>query len=303
MAMNFNQLAVFHAIAESGSVSAAAARLYVSQPAVSKHLKELEGALDTQLFDRLPRGMRLTQSGEVLRGYAQQIFALSEEAQTALCDLKGLRRGRLAIGASTTIGNYLLPAAMAVFRRRFPEIRLSLQIENTEAIQDSLTGRQLDLGFVEGPAWEGDVLTEPFYHDELVVIAPPGHWSIRGGGLSLRNLAGESWVMREPGSGTREVVEQALAREGVRLPEGLWLGGTEAIKSAVARGAGLAIVSRLAVEKEVSVGILAVSPAQGFPIRRPLYRLGLRDRTPSAAATAMLGIMDELFPRAGSSAE
>ena len=295
MNMNFNQLRVFHAVAQAGSLSKAALRLHISQPAVSKHLKDLEAALDTVLFDRLPRGVRLTESGALLARYTNRVFALADEAQTALDDLRGLRRGHLAIGASTTIGNYLLPSALATFRKRYPSIELSLRIENTETIQARLVDRQIDLGFVEGLGPSPDLLVEPFCCDELVVIAPPGHWSARANRVTPHDLAEEDWVMREPGSGTRAVVEEALQRADVQLPEGLWLGGTEAIKAAVARGAGLAIVSRLAVVGEVSAGMIALPEVAGFPVRRPLYRLGLKDRIPSAAAAAMLAVLKDSF--------
>ena len=148
--INRNHLALFRAVAEAGGFSRAAEVVHVSQPAISMQVGELENALGTPLFDRLPRGVRLTDAGTVLFGYAQRIAALEGEAERAMRELRGLERGRLAVGASKTIGGYLLPAVLGEFRRRHPGVELQLVIDNTDAIKTRLVGGTIDLGLTEG---------------------------------------------------------------------------------------------------------------------------------------------------------
>src|SRR5580700_2167879 len=136
--MNLNHLAIFHAVAETRGISLGAERLHISQPAVSKQIQELERSLGTKLFDRIPRGVRLTESGELLAGHARRLFALEAEAETALGELRGLERGRLAVGASLTIGVYLLPDVLAKFHQRYPGIELAVDIANTDEVQTRL---------------------------------------------------------------------------------------------------------------------------------------------------------------------
>src|SRR6516162_3922706 len=143
--MNLNHLAIFHAVAQTGSMTLGAERLDISQPAVSKQVQELERALGVHLFDRIGRRVRLSQAGEILANYARLLFALAQEAEEVLADVGAVRRGRLAIGASTTIGTYLLPCVLAEFRRRYVEVELLVQIENTEQVHRRLAGYELDL--------------------------------------------------------------------------------------------------------------------------------------------------------------
>src|SRR6516162_2880271 len=175
MSMNLNHLAIFHAVAQTGSMTLGAERLDISQPAVSKQVQDLERALGVHLFDRIGRRVYLSQAGEILADYARRLFALAQEAETAMADVRGAGRGRLAIGASTTIGTYLLPAVVAEFWRRHPRVELLVQIENTEHVHGRLAGHELDLGLTEGPVEEGELDAEVFHQDELVMIAAPGH--------------------------------------------------------------------------------------------------------------------------------
>jgi DNA-binding transcriptional LysR family regulator len=147
--MNIHQLAVFHAVAEQGSLTRAAALLFISQPAVSKQLRELERSLGMALFHRLSTGVRLTEAGELLLGYSRQIFALEHEAESALRELHNLERGRLRIGASTTIGTYILPPACARFGRQYPKVELALDIDNSRAIVERLRAGRVDLAWLK----------------------------------------------------------------------------------------------------------------------------------------------------------
>lgn len=289
--INLYHLEIFRAVAEEGSVSGGAERLSISQPAVSKQVRELERGLGVTLFDRLPRGVRLTEAGELLLGYARRLFAVEAAAERALAEWRGLERGRLAIGASTTIGVYLLPEPLAAFHRRYPGVEVRLEIGNTRAIQDMLLSGEVDIALTEGFAEADGLVVEAFQQDELVAVAPPGHPLLSRPGLTIEELCEEPLVMREAGSGTRAVLERALAARGLSARPAMSLGSTEAIKRAVAAGAGVAIVSRLAVAAETADNRLCVLALSDFAITRPLHLLTAALRRPGAAAQAFLKML------------
>src|SRR5262249_41875471 len=208
--MNLNHLAVFHAVAQTGSMTLGAERLDISQPAVSKQVRELERVLRVNLFDRIGRRVRLSQAGEILADYARRLFALAHEAEEAMADVRSVRRGKLEIGASTTIGTYLLPGVLAEFWRRHPRVELLVQVENTEQVHRRLAGHELDLGLTEGLIEDEELEAEVFHQDELVLIAAPGHRLAGQGRVALSAVREEPFLLREPGSGTRAVQEPAL---------------------------------------------------------------------------------------------
>ena len=290
--MNINHLAIFHAAAEEGSMSRAAERLFISQPAVSKQIGELEAALGVSLFDRLPRGLRLSAAGEMLAGYARRLFAVEAEAEQALAEMKGLAQGKLTVGASLTIGGYLLPKMLGAYRKQYPGIALRLEIANTQVIQQKLRDNALDLGLTEGFAEDPLLEAEVFAEDVLTAVVPPGHPFLEGA-VSAAQFCTEPFLMRELGSGTREVVERALLHQGIVVQPAMSLGSTEAIKQAVASGLGVAIVSRLALETEIKMGLLC--PLPSLALTRPLHLVRLRGKSQSAAAQAFLTVVRSYF--------
>jgi DNA-binding transcriptional LysR family regulator len=281
--MNRNHLALFHAVAEAGSVTRAAECLRISQPAVSKQILELEQALGVCLMERLPRGIRLTEAGRVLAEYARRQNTLEREAARAIEEFRGLKRGRLAVGASTTIAAYLLPALFGRFHQQHPEIELRLEIANTREIQRYLMEGVIEAGLTEGVIETEDLDFQVFHRDELVAIAPPGHCLLRKRSVTVRDLCREPFIMREEGSGTRAVVEQALAARRASISPVLSLASTEAIKHSVAAGLGIAIVSRLTIGLELKFGSLAVIPVKDLAIHRPLHvqKLHRKDHSPA----------------------
>lgn len=289
--MNINHLAIFHAVAEESSMSRGAERLFISQPAVSKQIKELEASLGVTLFDRLPRGLRLTEAGEVLAGHARRLFAVEADAERAIAELKGLVQGRLTVGASLTIGDYLLPQVLGEYRRKHPGIELHLEIANTQVIQQKLRDHALDVGLTEGFAEDGDLDAEVFGEDELVAVVPPGHALLGEEEVPAARFCAEPFLMREPGSGTRDVVERALARRGIAVQPAMLLGSTEAIKRGVASGLGVAIVSNLALELEFRAGLLRPLPLSDLTITRPLHLVRLRGKSAGAAVQAFLSLL------------
>ncbi len=291
--MNRNHLTVFHAVAEAGGFSRAAERLMISQPAVSLQVGELEKAVRVKLFDRLPRGVRLTEAGEVLLGYTRRIDELERQAERALLELRGLERGRLTLGASQTIGSYVMPRLMEQFRRLHPNIELGLEIANTRQIQQWMMEDRLDVALTEGIVREPELQSAVFAEDELVVIAPAGQRRALRTPLTAAQVCRRPLIFREKGSGTRDVVERALAEKGLTPVPAMYLGSTEAIKAAVASGMGWAIVSALAIETELKAGVLAVVPVADLPIRRSLHRLWRRGKTLSPAAQAFVALLPQ----------
>ena len=271
--MNRNHLALFRAVADHGNITAAAQALRISQPAVSSQLASFERAMKVKLLDRVPRGVRLTAAGRVLFEYAQRIGQLEHEARQALDDHLGLRRGRLAVGASTSIGSYFLPERMGRMARQFPGLQLSLVISNTEMIQRDLADGTLDVGLTEGFAAEEDFEIAVFREDELQLIAPADHELVGRSDVKLADLAAFPLLAREPGSGTRAVLERELTRRGMDFQPAMSLGSSEALKRAVAAGLGLAWISELTLDLELSAGRLGMVEVSDFTIRRPLHRL------------------------------
>jgi DNA-binding transcriptional LysR family regulator len=274
---------VFKAIFEEKSLTAAARRLRISQPAVSKQLAELENSLGVVLVDRLPRGIQLTAAGEVLERHARRVFLAEEAAEAELAELLGLSSGRLAIGASTTVGSYLLPRVLGLFHAQHPRIALEVEISNTDAIHQAVLEGRVDVGLTEGFVASDSLEVDVFMRDEMVLIVPTRHpWASRAS-IEPTELTQYPLIARERGSGSRAIVEAALAERGLELQVTLSLGSTEAVKNAVAEGLGVAIVSQLSVALDVEVGrlwSLAVLPA---PIHRDLHRVRLRGRNPSPA--------------------
>jgi DNA-binding transcriptional LysR family regulator len=289
--MNRNHLALFHLVAQAGGISRGAQAARISQPAVSKQIRELEEDLKVRLLERQPRGTRLTQAGTILAGYAERLAALEREAARAIEEFRGLKRGRLAIGASTTIGAYLLPRLLGEFHRRHPQIELQLEIANTQDVQKLLRSDAVEIGLTEGIGEADGLDSEVFYRDELVAIAPPSHPLLEKRLVSAREICREPFVLREQGSGTRAVIERALAKRGLAPKTVLSLFSTEAVKRSVIAGLGLAIVSRLSIGLELQQRLLAIIPVKDLVIQRPLHLQRLQGRTPSPAAAQFIDLL------------
>jgi DNA-binding transcriptional LysR family regulator len=294
--MNLNHLAVFHAVAEAGGVTAGAERLQISQPAASKQIRELEAALGVTLFDRAGRGVRLTEPGRVLAGYARRLFALESEAEQAVGELRAVERGTLLVGASTIIGSYLIPVVLSAFHRRYPGVRVHVEVGNTEAVHRALLEHRLDVGLTEGLVPGGGLDSGVFALDELVGIAAPGHPILGRRWVRAKEFAGLPFVLREPESGTRAVIELALGKLGLRAAEVMSVGSTEAIKRVVATGVGVAIVSRLAILSEEEAGTLAVVRLSDLEIPRPLHRVRPQGQTDGPALQAFDEVLAETLP-------
>ena len=291
MTLNLHHLRVFASVAEHGGFSRAGVALRISQPAVSKSVRELEREVRTVLFDRGGRTPRLTEAGALLFTRARELFAVERSAEEELRSLSGLESGVLRVGASTTVITYVLPLYLARFRAAHPGVVLHVASANTRGIARALLERRLDVALVEGPVDDERIEVVPWRADELVVIGHPGHPLAARRRVSLDALVAEPFIVRERGSGTRDVAEQALAAQGVRLTVAMQLASTEAIKQSVAAGLGLAIVSRSAIADQLALGRIAVIPLRGVPLQRALTELRLVGRVPTAAARAFRNLL------------
>ncbi|HVB61660.1 MAG TPA: selenium metabolism-associated LysR family transcriptional regulator [Ktedonobacteraceae bacterium] len=292
--MNFNQLLIFHKVAELRHFTRAAEALYISQPAVSKQVHQLEKTLNQPLFTQVGQKIYLTEAGKLLYDYADRIFALSAEAESALGEMQQLERGRLTLGASTTIGTYLLPELLGRYKEQYPGIDLVVEIGNTEEIQQKLLVHRLEVGLVEGSVTHQELSEQVWRQDELVLIAPPTYLLPEGEQTIQQFLAQKPPViLREQGSGTRSVLEQALERYGVEpVHPIIELGSTEAIKRAVAAGLGVSFVSAHTIQFEVASGYLKQILLSNFSVRRSLLIVRLNEKCLSKAAQAFLHLIE-----------
>lgn len=293
MAINLHHLRLFAAVVDEGGFTRAAARLNLSQPAISKSLTELERQLHVNLLDRSGRTVRLTEAGRMLHARARELFGVERVAEQELRELRGLKRGVLRIGASTTIATYLLPSVLGRFHLRHPRVRIRTVSANTRTVLRMLLESRVDLALVEGPVSDDRVEIHPWRDDELVVIAPPHHRLVSEQPVQPAVLEQELFLVREPGSGTRTVSVRALARHGIHLTNTMRVGGTEAIKQAVAAGLGLAIVSRAAAADQLALGKLAILSVAGLEIRRTLTQLRMRGRASSAVSLELERLLAE----------
>jgi len=286
--VTLRQLRTFKTVADLNSFSLAAQQLRLSQPSISYQVKELEEAIGLPLLDRLGRRVHLTEAGSVLYAYARRTLDVLDEASLELEEMRGIKRGNLRVGASTTVGIYLLPAALGAFKKLHPGLVISLEIGTRARVQEQVLHNELDLAVV-GPALKNPELTViPFISDELVVVAPAGHPLATRRGLTLKDLAGQPFVMREAASGSRWSLEKAARKAGVKLQVGMELGSNGAIKHAVESGLGLAVISRYACTLELSSGRLVELGVRGFPIRRDWHIVHLRRRKLPASVSTFI---------------
>jgi DNA-binding transcriptional LysR family regulator len=275
-------------VANHHSFSKAAQALDITQPAVSIQVQELEKSLGVTLFLRRSRGLRLTEVGETVFSYSQQIFALSDRLIEVLEETKGLNAGHLTLGASTTPGEYVLPLVVGQFRKVYPGIRLELVIANTTSIIQRILSGEMDLGMVgDLPKEHSDDLEMIVYvEDEIVLVAAPSHPLAQTGHISLKDVVKEGIIVREQGSATRRTAEREFEALGFSPSIALELGSNQAVKQAAAGGGGVGVISRLGVEAEVKAGMLTVLEVSGWDCHRPLTVIYAKDRYLSPAQIA-----------------
>jgi len=289
--MDTRKLEIFLAVTQSGSFSVAAERLYITQAAVSQHMAKLEAHLGTTLFVRGRRGVRLTASGEVLRGYAEQILNLLREAENAVLETGEAVRGQLRVGASVSVGAYLLPDWMGAFRARHPQGTLSLTTDITPSIQTALLDQRLDLAYVEGELTPTPHLEKRLlHHVPQVAVVAADYAPLQGRNVvNWSDLADCAFIMRPPASHARQWLERLLHTQGLNPRIIAEFDSPESIKQAVMAGVGVAVLPDYAVRRELNYGLLSALPlAQG--LTRPLMLVWDKRRALSGTARAFLNL-------------
>ena len=291
--MTLEQLRIFVAVAERQHVTAAARALNLTQSAVSNALAALEERHAIHLFDRVGRGIVLNENGRLFLGEAQAVLARARLAETALADLGGLRRGRLAVFASQTIAGYWLPERLVRFHDRHPAIELEIRVGNTREAAQAVLDGAAELGFVEGELDHPLLERQEVGRDRLVVLVHPSHPWADGEALRGRDLTLASWVMRETGSGTRSSLEAGLAAAGcdpAALSVAMTLPSNEAVLSAVRAGAGVTALSEHVARSALAAGQLAAARFE-LP-ERVFHMLRHRERYGSRAADVLVATID-----------
>ena len=294
------RLVVFRKVADQLSFRKAAEELYLTQPAVSLQIKALEEDLGVQLFDRTGTHIELTAAGRVLLRFAEQASSILEQAENEIAALSGDHAGHLALGASTTIAQYVLPRMLGEFAREYPRVQSTLISGNTEEIVQAVEDQKIALGFIEGPARSRGVKTEPFLKDELVLIVSTAHELAERASISAAELRSAPLLMRERGSGTRRVVELALERQGLKRNSMniiMELDSTEAIKSAVEAGLGIGFISRWAIAKDLRLNSsFRIVEVEGLRVHRDFLLAYISGPEPQGLA---MEFRKFLFSRSG----
>ncbi|HZM53878.1 MAG TPA: LysR family transcriptional regulator [Acidimicrobiales bacterium] len=291
---DIRSLDLLRSVAELGSIRQAAAAHHISQPAASMRLRSLERTLDLELLDRSSGRARLTVTGLAVVHWSEPVLEGMRDLLLGTAAVRSEGRDTLRIAASMTVAEYLVPGWLNRLRASDPDVAVSLQMGNTEHITEIMLRGGADIGFIEGPDEPPDLRTEVVSGDDLVVVVAPSHpWARRRRPLSAVDIAAAPLVLREAGSGTREVLERALAASGLEPTSLVELASTTAIKGSVAAGTGPGVLSRLAVEPEVTDGRLVVVATSGVPLERLIRAVWSSDRPLPPAATRLLRQLTE----------
>jgi len=289
-----DQLRILKAIAAEGSFKRAADTLYVSQPAVSLQVQNLEKQLNVPLFDRGGRKAQLTEAGHLLLNYGEKIITLCQETCRAIEDLQNLQGGTLIVGASQTTGTYLLPRMIGLFRQKYPDVAVQLQVHSTRRTSWGVSNGQVDLAIIGGevPSDLQDTLQIiPYAEDELALILPTFHPLAKVETIQKDDLYKLKFISLDSQSTIRKVIDKVLSQGGIdtkRLRVEMELNSIEAIKNAVQAGLGAAFVSTTAIEKELAMNVLHIAPIREVEVRRTLYVILNPNRYRSKAAEAFI---------------
>jgi DNA-binding transcriptional LysR family regulator len=265
------RLQVFHTVARLLSFTKAAESLHMTQPAVTFQVRQLEEYFNTRLFDRTHNRISLTAAGQRVYEFSDRIFELYSEMENAVRDMTGEISGVLVMGASTTIAEYMLPSLLGDFKKKYPDVNVHLRVSNSDGIVSMVENNDIDLGVVEAPVMNKNLVVEECRKDSLVAIVAPQHALAKNRQVQVRELMSDAFIAREEGSGTREVIQDYLTELGMNVADlhvTMELGSPEAIKGAVEAGMGVSIVSEVTIHKELQLGTL-VALELDPPIERP----------------------------------
>ena len=280
-------LAMLVRVVDAGGVTRAAEVMYVSQPAVTHRLRRLERVLGARLVERQGRRLALTDAGQAILPLARQALRILEQIPAAISEVQGLLRGEIILGASTTVGEFLLPKRLSAFGRAHPHITVRLHIANTQAIVERVLDHSLHAGFVGLRPTSSALVTVPFLADTIVLVAAPSH-PLAGRRVSSKELEQTRLLLREDGSATRAMALSALARCGVDTDVAVGFGSNAAVRTAVLAGYGVAALSRAVVGDDLEQGRLKLVRPQGWRCRRRFYIIRRRDRRLTTAEEILL---------------
>lgn len=289
--MNLHHLLVFHTIAKTGSITSSSKQLHISQPALSRELKELENRLRVKLFERLPRGMRLTHAGKVLAGYADQLFELASAAEFAMNEIACARTGHLSLAASNTIGTYVLPRMLSKFSRSNPDIKVSIFVGNSAQISQGIADQRYSIGFIEGPALVRGLTSTRFGTDELVPVVAADHRLADLLNVVPSDLDNVPLLTREIGSATGQLILDIFHKLKIAQGPVMEFSNTEAIKQAAIHGGGIAWLPSVSITNELNNGTLVQLASEQLVVRRPISiirRYGSADNPADEAFMKML---------------
>ncbi|WP_066069181.1 LysR family transcriptional regulator [Neobacillus soli] len=262
-------LGVFIKVVEKENFSKAAEELHMTQPAVSQYIRALEESVGTRLLERNNKYVRLNKAGEIVYHHAKEILALYTKMQYLVDDLTNNTSGPIAIGASYTFGEYILPHIVARLQEQYPLISPSIKIYNTKEIIELVNTHQLDIGIIEGFLKDDSQNSEVVSEDKMVIVASSRHHYLkRQGEISLAELAEETWILREEGSGTREAAENLFRMNRFTPKRIMEFGSTQLIKESVEAGLGISLLSRWAIVKELTHGYVGIIQVKGLPFKR-----------------------------------
>ena len=289
--MDLWRLHIFCKVVERASFSKAADAVYLSQPTVSSHIKDLENHFQCKLIDRLGREVAPTKAGELLYRYAKKMIVLKDEMEKAIAEFQGVIKGELVLGGSTIPSCYIVPPLMGRFKQQYPDVSITLIEKDTAGvIQDTMAG-EVELGIVGAKAQDPRLQQRKILDEEMVVVVHRSHKWSKKKSVTLEQLVREPFVLREPGSGTRKSVEQALDKSGKWLSEQnvvAEMGSTEAIRQAVKAGLGISILSEYAVGEDVAAGLLSTIRIEGVSLQRSFFLVTHKHRTLSPLCQAFI---------------
>ncbi|KWX73942.1 LysR family transcriptional regulator [Paenibacillus jilunlii] len=294
--MNFHQLHIFYTVSERGSFSAAAQTLHMTQPAVTMQVQALEDYFGAKLFDRSSKKIMLSEAGRTLLPFALRSIQLMRETDQAMAAFTHMLEGRLLLGASLTIGEYVLPRLLGPFGKAYPHISIMMKVMNTSQLLEEIHKHQLNFGLIEAPVSHPDMVIEPVMGDELKLIVPKEHLLAGKDEVTLAEALQHPFVLREQGSGTRRVMEEQLLAKGLdpgAMRVVMELGSTGAVKSAVEAGLGITIISTSSVKHEVALGLLKIVNITDASFKRQFYAIHLKSTLlPISAVTFLTFLRD-----------
>jgi DNA-binding transcriptional LysR family regulator len=290
--LNLNQLRIFHAVARLLSFTLAAKELNLTQPGISKHIKDLETYYGTKLFSRLGKKVFLTQAGEILFRATGTIFNVMSESKTRIDDLRGLTVGKLSIGASITIGTYLLPDILSTFKQRHPGIEIKVDIALSQLAIDKVFSNDLEIGLVGYYPHDKRLIVTSFKKDRMVLIVSKQHpWAMRKSPVRIQDLADQPFLLSREGSATREIVMKFLEKKNIVPKNVMEFGTAEGVKKAVEVNLGVSILSTYVIARELAAGRIKAISLHGLNLNRDFSSVYRRDRYLSEAARAFLELL------------